>query len=153
MNSRTLVFAAASAAVIAMSGCTTLPSSYHVDAGGKTVVDCSTTPDCPVTLPHHWLHTVYPDEIYVKVPPSTKVTITWTIQGNDGTTFNQDGGITLKDDSGKAAFKCMPDATKKHIYSCSNLIDLTPNTEYRYGIKTKGVLSGFDVDPVIRNGA
>ena len=152
MTSKALMIAAASAAAIAMSGCETLPSSYHLEKDGKTVVDCSMTLDCPVTLPHHWVHTVYPDEIYVKVLPKQKVTITWTIQGNDGTTFNQDGGITLKDDAGKAAFDCVPDASKKHIYTCSNKIDLAPNGEYKYGIKTKGWLSGFDVNPIIHNG-
>jgi hypothetical protein len=154
MTSKALMIAAASAAAIAMSGCaTTLPASYHVDKDGKTSIDCKATLDCPVPMPHHWWGKLdYPDEIYVSVPSGKKVTITWTIQASDGTKFNPDGGITLKDESGKAAFKCMP-AMMEHVYSCSNVIDLAPNGEYKYGIKTKGFWSGFDIDPVIKNGA
>jgi len=153
MNSKTLVFAAVSAVVIAMSGCTTT-TGYPVGAGGKTQADCRATTDCQVDLQHNWWHTGYPDEVLVNVPPGGKVTITWTIKGNDGTVFNQDGGINLKDASGQRAFACsMPDPQKKHIYSCYNTMDLTPGATYGYGIKTKGIVSGPDIDPVIKNGA
>ncbi len=151
MTSKALMIAAASAAAVVMSGCTTV--QYPVDASGKTQVDCRSTGSCQVDLPHNWWHTGYPDEILVNVPAGGKVTITWTLKGNDGTTFNQDGGITLKDESGNAAFGCAPDSTQKHVYTCTNKKDLPAGGTYRYGIKTKGILSGPDIDPVIRNGA
>jgi hypothetical protein len=152
MNSKTLVFAVVSAAVVVMAGCAT-PNQYPIGADGKTQVDCRKTPDCQVELAHSWWKTGYPDEVLVNVPAGGKVTITWTIKGNDGTTFNQDGGINLKDAAGQRIFSCMQDAQKKHVFSCYNTSDLGSDATYGYGIKTKGFLSGPDIDPVIKNGA
>ncbi len=151
MNSKTLVFAAAAAAVIAMSGCNTMPSSYPMDSGGKSYVDCRKTLDCQVTLPHKLWKTEYPDEIWINVPYGQKVNITWTIKGNDDTTFDPDGGINLKAPTGQRAFVCKQDPQHKHVYSCYNTTDLAPT--YEYGIKTKGFWSGPNIDPVIKNGA
>ena len=152
MNSKSLVIAAASAAAIAMSGCNTVPT-YPLDAGGKTYVDCRMTKDCQVKLSHSWWHTGYPDEIWVNVASNEKVYITWTIEGNDGTTFSEGDGIFLKDPALKALFDCKQDPNKKHVYVCSNSRDLRPGGTYVYGIKTKGFFSGPDIDPVIKNGA
>jgi hypothetical protein len=149
------MIAAASAAAVVISGCTTAPP-YPVGAGGKTQIDCRTKTECPVELAHDYWHTAYPDEVLVNVPPGGKVTITWTIKvkhSNDDTTFAQEGGINLKDASGQRAFACMQDPQKKHVYSCYNTMDLSPGATYGYGIKTKGFWSGPDIDPVIKNGA
>jgi len=160
MTSKTLVIAAAAAAAAALSGCATnLPSSYQVTASGAKLVNCTTTLNCAVTLPHYWWWTlVYPDEIDVMVPPGQQVTITWTIQGADGTTFNPLGGINLKDRTGQSVFSCNPGVSNPQAYVCSNNINgvvtnLDPNGTYTYAIKTKGIFSGWDIDPVIKNGA
>lgn len=152
MKPRTVVYAAASAAVIAMAGCATM-NQFPIGADGKTYLDCRATKDCQVELPHGWWRTEFPDEILVNVPPGGKATITWTIKGSDGTTFAQDGGIYLKDPALQPVFDCKPDATRKHVYACTNAKDLRPDGRYPYGIRTKGFFSGPDIDPVIKNGA
>ena len=154
MNSKTLIFAAASAAVIAMSGCTTTPP-YPVDAGGKTQVDCRMTLDCQVKLSHSWWKTELSGRNPHQRSDGQTVTITWTIQGNDGTTFNPDGGITLEGPvSRQAAFSVRTQMSRKSMSThATNNRDLSPDGSYEYGIKTKGFFSGPNIDPVIKNGA
>jgi len=152
MNSKTLVIAAASAAAIAMSGCTTTPFSLDGGASVLPPVDCRATNDCKVTLDHKiiFFPPDYPGVINVSVKPGDTLAITWTLNSRIASIFNALGGIEFKKTDGQAVWSCGIDSKNPNVYKCTGT-NLKPGGENTYGINTKGFWSGPNVDPKVVN--
>ena len=92
----------------------------------------------------------YPDVIYVHVQPTDTVSISWTLNSRIASIFNAMGGINFKSATGQAIFSCAIDSTNTNVYKCTGT-GLASGGTYDYGIKTKGIWSGRDVDPKVVN--
>ena len=152
MKSYTLIIAVASGVVLALAGCAT--NSTMGWSGGPVKLDCTNKKNCDVTAIHRvwWAPFDIPEVIDVKVAPTDTVTIKWTIDAYADVTFSGDGGINFKGGSDKRIFDCKIDGKDSHVFTCTGK-GLAPNTDYKYGIKSKGFFSPADIDPIVRNGS
>ncbi|HEY4999359.1 MAG TPA: hypothetical protein VII36_09455 [Usitatibacter sp.] len=160
MNNRALLLSAATALVLALSGCACLQGMGGDSSKARDAVrakypnlrECDAQ-DCSVSVTATACDPASikaaPDPLAV-VKTHRGVLIVWTVD-SPGYTFDRKSGIVLKDAS-QGQFKCKA-RSRATEYDCTNKNENASITEYQYSITLRDAGGrACTLDPIIING-